>query len=499
MNHTINIALCLLVLVGFAAGQNPFHKLMISEVTVGNTDGLEITNHGSLPVDMTGYQVHWWDSFGGTKVSAAMTNTIAAGATIIVSESGGSYPEANSTIVRLSIMPNLPTIASDAITVAIMDSGGSVIDEVRIADSAGTHPGDTFGGVFRGLAPGSPAANSIERIWGLDSDSGADWTRETVRSFGQMNRSSGPRGTDPIQVPDIRLNELDDSLDYIELFNPTASAVDLKDWFLLCASGNYGNHSHVRPFPASTVIPAGGYVVIGDGSTAPSELPVGTTYVDLGGVGSPGIPWSSVEFDCNLYTSLGQVVDVVRTTNATSKLVYNTHRAPAHWADFVGGARDLNAGAAAVGRGTTSADSDAGSDWYPIHDRTMGSSNTGYFVNESGHGHAFDVRLRDGRSDQSSTVIINCGPAAAGWVNHLFLDYQHSNGTGPFFGVGGDAISNWISLTGVPPFNGTLDMNGSTRWDFPPGAVPPGIDIDGIFYATDGANLVHTLVVIYDS
>jgi len=282
----ITIAFALLLLGGVVAAQNPFNKVAISEVSSGDPDGVEIANFGTTTVDITGWIVRWWDPGTGNVASSPLNTTIAPNERIIITESN-NYPEAPGGTKIYATLPGIGAVGA-AFTVALEDAGGTVVDEVRVTSTAGAHPGNTFGGTFRGLATRSTlnvgsGAVSQERIWGLDSDAGADWTEQPNRSFGLINRNSGPRGSDN-PIPDIRINEIDNSPDYIELYNASGSLVDLQGWFFLCDASNGGNPSVVRPFPGSFVIAAGGYVVIGDGATTPAELPGGTPYVNLAAV-----------------------------------------------------------------------------------------------------------------------------------------------------------------------------------------------------------------------
>ena len=74
-----------------------------------------------------------------------------------------------------------------------------------------------------------------------------------------------------------------------------------------------------------------------------------------------------------------------------------------------------------------------------------------------------------------------------------------SNGTGPFLGLGADAPTNWVNLMGVSPYFGTLDSNGSARYDFPAGSLPPGLGLDCLFYVTNGVSLRLTRILEFDT
>src|SRR5690606_11985825 len=140
----------------------------------------------------------------------------------------------------------------------------------------------SLGGKFRGKVRNVQSGQIVgpinaERIPGLDSNSGADWRSQGARSFGLENRGAGNRGSDPIPVSKIVLNEIDDSPDLLELRNTGTSLVDMENWYLL-ASGLQGQaHALIKPPFRNgllfSVMAANQYVVLGEGGTPPAEKP----------------------------------------------------------------------------------------------------------------------------------------------------------------------------------------------------------------------------------
>lgn len=482
-------------------GAANFEKIMITEASWGAPDGLEITNFSPATIDLTNWRVKWRDGANSTKTSDPLNLSIAAGESIVVTEllPIEPVPAGTQLVDRFSV--GIGTTGG-AITVALLDDIGDDVDEVRISSTTGTHPGWSFGSAFRGLAvrgvvSGTTGQVGVERIWGLDSDGGSDWTEQPDRSFGRENRSSGPRGTDPTAVIALEINELDDSPDYIEIYNTTAAAHNISDWFLLCSANQNGAHS-VLTIPAGTVIAAGGYVVLGDSAVAPTEIPGGVPYIDIG-----SIPWDGSELDCALYDNLGRLVDLVRAPRTTGTLVHNFPRAPSYWSDFVGAAaRNLNGGDDAIGRSGTSGDANDGGDWFPIYDRTMGSVNiTSSQAGPAGHDDVFDVRVNETSLGQGFQAIMNAGSATAGYTYNFLVSIGHGLGVGPFFGLGADALVNLPLFYNIPPFSGLLDAQGSARIDFDPGSLPVGLDADLVFVLQQpgGAIVALTYVLAFDT
>jgi hypothetical protein len=354
---------------------------------------------------------------------------------------------------------------------------------------------------MRGAISQTGTDDGVERIWGLDSDGGTDRTEQVDRSFGLENRSSGPRGTDTVPVADVRINEVDDSPDYIEPVNRNGAVVDLRNWFLLCSSNQGSAHVKLTPFPAATVVANGAYIVIGNDAAVPAELPAGVAYANLLAVGGGNIPWISEEFDCALYDNLGRLVDLMRTTGHDDGLVHNHPRAPSHWADFAGATgRNNNGGADAVGRRSSGADTDRGGDWYPYFTRTMGLANSGA-SGLGGPSGLLDVRLDETGRGDGMAIVINAGAAASGGRYSFLFSLGHIQGNGRFFGLGDDALINWLMVLVTPPLSGFLDAQGSARVDLPPLSLPPGLQADCIFVLEQPPGWLAALtpIVEYDT
>lgn len=453
-------------------------KFMITEVSWGAPDGVEITNFDTSPADLTGFRVRWRD--GTEFTSSALAVTLAPGESLVVKESTGTFSETPATAQVVNGWPSLPTSGGD-ITVALITNNGAVVDEVRISDTAGNHTEAAVGGLFRGLAMrgaiSSVSAGCVERIWGLDSNSGGDWTEQPQTSMGLENRSSGPRGTDPLPVPQLVINEIDDTPDFIEFQNRNGQSVDIRNFLVRASPRQNVAHTLIRPWSTSTVIPAGGFFVIGD-TNAPNELPAGVPYVS--GIGLFNIPYSIDEYDCALYDAFGRLVDLVRVPGNLGTVVHNHPRTPSDWADFVGAANRSSAGEGSIGRIASGTDTNAGSDWRPLQTRSMGSPNPiPAWGLVSGHDHALDVRLNGTHAGGGVTIIINAGPAKAGHRWSFTLSAGHLGGTGPILGLGADAIANYAILN-APPWAGFLDAQGSARVDIPPGTFP-GTMVDTLF------------------
>ncbi len=458
-------------------------KVMITEVSTGNPDGVEITNFTSATVSLSSWTVVWKD--GTTQTSAPLNVAIAPGEIIVVKEPGGTLTETPANAQVLSLLPSIGSTTGD-VAVALVNNNGIVIDEVHLESAAGAYAEGSLGGKFRGIVYNeltNAGEVNAERIWGLDSNSGGDWTTGRPRSLGLENVGSGLRGSDPIGMSSVRINEIDDNPDYIELYRPSSLVslfpTNLQGWYLLMSQAQGIAQTKVAPFPAIRTIPSNSYVVLGDSATLPPEMSTTSNYVNVAALGF-NLPFIGEEFSCGLYDSYGRCVDLVRSTGASHPIPHNAPRAPAHWTAFTGAAVRSTLASGAIGRNTTSVDHNTGDDFRAEGTRTMGTVNLVSFTPTTVQG--IDARLHETAVPGGMTIILNAGVDHAGEKWTYAFSLGHAQGTGPVFGLGLDAINNWYFTITTPGLFGVLDTMGSARLDFPPGTLPPGIDTDGIFF-----------------
>jgi Astacin (Peptidase family M12A)/FG-GAP-like repeat/FG-GAP repeat len=464
-------------------------KVMITEVSTGNPDCVEITNFGTSSVSLGNWKIRWKD---GSTSESALSGTLLAGHTVVVSETT-SLAECPAGVPILSLTA-VGTTTGD-VAVALVNNRNVTVDEVHLESTTGVYGEGSLGGLFRGLAVGQltgPGEVNAERIWGLDSNGGSDWTTGAVRSMGLQNRSTGTsRGLDPIAVRFVRINETDDNLDYLELHRPApplpyVAPLDVQGWYLLASAGQNVAHARLNPFPNPLSFPTGGYVVLGDSATAPPEMPGSASYVDLAAVGGGNIPWVGSEYDCALYDSYGRLVDTFRSTTPSLALAHNHPRAPSRWTDFSGAAPRTATGAAALGRNATATDTNTGADFAPQAVRTMGAANTSVATWVPDSTPQLNVVLNDNQGG-GFTAIITAGGDRAGQKWTMTFSIGHMNGAGPVAGYGPDILDNWLLLSVTPPFFGFLDAEGSGRVDLPAGTLPAGVQADFAFILQDGA------------
>ncbi len=528
-SRTLSLVFAVLAAIPTAAQStqtNPFRKVMITEVSYGDPDCVEITNFDCAPVTITGWRVVWQhDPMPAPVIAVFPAGTVLqSGESVVVRESSALVlGEVVPPTQVFSILPSVTT-TTQALEVALLNAGGGAVDKVVISSSIGAAPalaGGPLPGTFFGMATRGTfaAANAVgvERVWGLDSDGGFDWTEQPDRSMGWENRSSnttrgvdsrglnGIVGGDGSFAGNVMVSEIDDAPDYVELFNRTPVGINLQGWFLLCSDRHGGTHEVIRPFPGPIVIPAFGFLVIGDGAAPPPEKPLAVPYVNLALAAGGDLPFEREEYDCALYDNNARLVDIVRTSGFDAALppceqlpevpgvAHNNPRAPSHWQDFTGiaGRTCQTNGDGAIARRLATVgmpvDTNTGADWRGVFGRTMGAVNAN-FADGAGLGDRLDARINATWTGSGLTIILNAGPPNAANVESFFVSTTPSNGIGPFFGLGMDALFNWLST--VEPsatLTQSLDPQGSARVDLCLGCVPPGLALDLVFFLRNAA------------
>lgn len=190
---------------------------------------------------------------------------------------------------------------------------------------------------------------TMQLTYGLFSDSG----NSTNNIFAAASVFPTPTAS---PVPAIVINEVSPdgavTLEWVELYNPTSSSVDVSGWII-----EDGNSSDI--FPSSSPIPAGGFGVV-KGSTGTAVVPGAavTILLDNANIGS-GLndPGDLVR----LKTSSGTVVDQMNYGNDISGIFTSPPLAP-------GSGKSL-------ARSPNGVDTNTGADWVVDATPSIGSGN----------------------------------------------------------------------------------------------------------------------------
>tara|TARA_R110002072_G_scaffold25443_6_gene85226 strand:+ start:190388 stop:194125 length:3738 start_codon:yes stop_codon:yes gene_type:complete len=485
------------------------NKLMITEVAAagGGTTvaAIELTNCSASAIDLSDWQVRLRDQFGGGSnghASSLAGVVIRPRESIVLRTLLGSDPsETPPSVQVLPVLTGGPSGVSDFLA-SLIAPNGYVIDEVRSENPNGTYNEGSYGGKFEGSVHNHQSGTfvtqrRIERIWGLDSNTASDWMASGARSLGLESGSFGSRDlrSSYLGSSRVKINEVSrGSATYIELVNRGNVTVDLRGYVLRYSSAQSASIEELLPFPTWQALGAGKYLIVGSTAQPPAERPSLVPYKRIN-----GLALGAEEFTVGLYDASGRLLDLVCASRANSTLVHNDPRLPSHAGDFVGVARAGSVNQS-IGRNTEGKDTNTGDDWRSFAVRTMGSPNLipQWSPNPQ---KGLDVRVSR-RPGVSLSIILDAGPERGGHRWSFAASVGHLYGQGPVFGLGLDAINNWIVLANTPPFTGVLDAKGNARLDLDGSLLPPGLPLDMLFVLqnpTTGQIVLLTPVVMYDS
>ena len=241
----------------------------------GSDDGLEwleLYNTGSEAVDLQGWTVR-----KATSTSSTTDYTITES---VIIEAGGFVLLGGTLVSGADVVfgddegeseLSFGNASSGADAVFLVHCGGVVSDSVIYGTSNEEEQfeDDTDTVVTTALAPKPSGGQSLARCGdGTDSnDSSTDWWSPEVATPGEANVACVPPechgGTNTIKINELLINPAgtDTDNEWVELYNAGDTDQKLDQWVFQSATTDWKD---VVQFPGGTVIPAGGYLLIGD-------------------------------------------------------------------------------------------------------------------------------------------------------------------------------------------------------------------------------------------
>ncbi len=213
---------------GFA--QTPVINELYSRGTAAELDWIEIYNPTASSIDITGYKIYDSGGQAGTKPKKLFP--------------GGSVIPANGVLVIITddTDPSGFGLSSSGERVWFENASGILIDSVDLI-----------------------AITDTATSYGRMPDGSANWQILNPRTRGTLNNPA---------VLSVVINELfsrgtASELDWIEIYNPTASSIDITGYKIYDSGGQAGTKPK-KLFPGGSVIPANGFLVIITDDTDPS-------------------------------------------------------------------------------------------------------------------------------------------------------------------------------------------------------------------------------------
>lgn len=243
---------------------------------------IEIVNTGPVDVDITGWEIEAGTaSFSSRHVFAALV--LAPGDRIVV----GELSVVGADILTPALDMGNASASGDA--VRLVDALGNPVDTVVYGPNNNDAFVDDTGGVAVSLAATPGDNDSLARIPdGVDTDAaGADFDVVILPTMGVTNDVGGGIDTGDTSLPGIDtgapppacdltgivINELlpdptgaDADQEWVELHNNLGRDVDLSGWVIEAGPSSYSTSGVL---PAGTIIPANGWIVVGQSALVP--------------------------------------------------------------------------------------------------------------------------------------------------------------------------------------------------------------------------------------
>lgn len=214
------LLLTILSIIAIAA-----YALQLSEfiVTPTGSEAVEIHNEAGTTLDLTGYKIIL------TSTTWSDTGTFAA-----YTMAANEYKSYAATTLFTR------TISNDGLIIKIINPSNITIDSVAYG--------------FVGPAP-QPIYNFSTARVASTGDMANDWNMDLTPTMGSPNDAASVNlGSGTVFFNEVYPDTF--ATQFIELYNSSASPVDISNWFIVCDDDHY--------FPASTSVPANGYLVIYD-------------------------------------------------------------------------------------------------------------------------------------------------------------------------------------------------------------------------------------------
>ena len=256
--------------------------------------------------------------------------------------------------------------------------------------------------------------------------------------------------------------------DFVELRNLSASPVDVGGWTVSSWWAQNVNLQSDSPYtlPSGTTIAGGGTLVLQENGTAGAPGTIGSCAIRTGSNYNWAQSYSVVVL---LEDDQGQGVDYVYRNATQNPMSPPNLPASLTWTgDYFGtGSQHARNG---------DLDTDSASDW------SAGGTPTPCGLNP-GQAPAPEVALvlgTTGVGDATFTLTTSPPIPNAEFFGLYSMVDQTPDGSGPFFGLGIDALPFlYLPLVPQSPFHSTLDAAGGATAAFPPGTVPLGVFYEG--------------------
>jgi hypothetical protein len=255
MKKLLNV-LCAVLLLGTANAQSlTFSEINYkSALTLDAGDWLEIHNFGATLADLSGFYLVDTGATSTPMVFAAGT-TVAAGAYLVVCRNPGNFASLY-TGVPFYTAGNFSFKLNGTDEIKLLDASGNLVINAQY-DSKGS----------LGWPYGADGEGRTLQLKNENSNTGLSLASSWRDGCMKGSPSTAPQADcmDPIIFTEINYNSdsLKDVGEFVELYNRTNSPINIGGYYL---RDQFDTVLNTYTFPAGTVLPANGYVVVSNDS-----------------------------------------------------------------------------------------------------------------------------------------------------------------------------------------------------------------------------------------
>ncbi|HEY2760246.1 MAG TPA: lamin tail domain-containing protein, partial [Pirellulales bacterium] len=213
---------------------------------------IELLNTGTQAIDLNGVKID-------TAITYQFNSSLmlGAGQRIVIARTPSVFQSVYGTGVNLAPGNYSGKLANSGEEIRLLDPFGDVLQDFTFSDS----------GAWSGRADGKGSTLEIINPLG-DPNDPTNW--RSSYQYGGTPGTAGLGAVNRVVVNEVLTHEDSPAVDAIELYNTTASAINIGNWYLSDGSDNYKKYR----IPAGTTIGAGQYLVI-DATQFDPAMPTG--------------------------------------------------------------------------------------------------------------------------------------------------------------------------------------------------------------------------------
>lgn len=228
-----------------------YHPAVVAPEVEEDYEFIELMNTGAQTVALGGFKFS-----AGIDYTFPGGTTLAAGARLVLARNAAKFATRYPGVAVTGEFPS-SQLSNDGELLELRDVSNNIVASATWSDTA-PWPENADGNGFSLVRINTAASGSDPANW-----------RSSTAIGGSPGVADPSPVTTPIYINEVLGNSGPNAQDFIELFNPNASAINIGDWFLTDDPAQPAKYR----IPSGTTIPAGGYLVFTESQFAAAGLP----------------------------------------------------------------------------------------------------------------------------------------------------------------------------------------------------------------------------------